>query len=140
MSNLFSGGEKSKKTPKYSGSIEDEAEMVAVFTEILNYVYNNRELSTPVYLPQIKTERDIEYVENLPFVYIWNENKEIGSFSVSINGGVLGSLIENYVTRETPDFYAFQEMLMEKLSEVFKESVIGLCQNQKKFPSEIFSA
>ena len=124
---------------KHSGSIEDRAETGAVFTEIWNYVFNNQELSTPVYLSQIKTERDVEHISNLPFVYIWNENKEIGSFSISINGGILGGLIEKYVTRETSDFYVFQEMLMEKFSKVFQESVISLCQKQNSFPSEIFS-
>lgn len=128
-----------KKAPRHSGSIEDQEEIEKVFNEIWNYVFNSRELSTPVYLPQIKTEKDAESMENLPFVYIWNENREAGSFSLSINGGILGGLIEEYVTRETSDFYVFQEMLMEQFSKVFQESVIGLCQKHGRFPSEIFA-
>lgn len=106
--------------------------------DLTAYILNDEKLSTPVYLGQLKTEQDAETLDLFPIVYIWNENKEAGTFSVSINGKAVGHILEGAMPRKSPFFDTVRDTVMKNLSQVSQATIIETCQEIGAVPSDIF--
>ena len=106
---------------------------------ILEAVLNTAELHQPVYRSDIKTEAQADAAPDLPLVYIWNENLVRGSFSVSVNGRVIGAILERQLPRTDAAFTEVRDYILDAVRRASRDSVVATCQRRRCGPSKIFS-
>ena len=111
-----------------------------IVKSLVTYIIGDVQLGTPVYLPDVRSERDADGLGLAPVIYIWNENRGAGSFTVSVNGKAVAHLLEGAVPRSDARFTAIRDEVMRMLADVAKTSVIETCQRVGAFPSELFTA
>ena len=105
---------------------------------ILQAVLNSPELHRPVYRPDIGSEAQAEATPDLPLGYLWNEDPARGSCSVSVNGRIVGSLLEEHLPRTDPGFPAVQAYLTTTLAKGLERTVARMCERLQALPSSIF--
>ncbi len=109
-----------------------------IVSSLLSLIINDQVLSNPVYLEEIKTENDGDALGIAPLVYIWNENREAGTFSVSVNGKAVAHLLESFVPRKHKGFTKMRDEAMLALSKTSKETIVSLCGQLGVYPSQLF--
>ena len=119
---------------------EKELDKHQIVSSLLSYIINDKKLSYPLYLHEITCEEDAENLGLYPIVYVWNENREAGSFSISINGKAVGHLLEAVVPREHSQFNTIRDETMLALSKAANESVVSTCEAAGLYPSDLFCA
>ena len=102
------------------------------------YIFNDEKLSAPVYLSEIQSEQDGDKLGLYPIIYIWNECRDTGSFSVSINTKPIARLLEGHLPRSHSKFDQVRDETAKILSAVSQKSIISTCQKVEAFPSDIF--
>ena len=106
----------------------------------LSLIFNDEKLVHPIYCPNITSE---EYTNNnqksLPLIYIWNENLDTGSFTVSVNGYIVGYLLEAFCSRDNPDFKPMKDQIMAILSETTTNAIVSMCEQLRTLPSKLFT-
>ncbi|MCI0389871.1 MAG: hypothetical protein MOB07_14070 [Acidobacteria bacterium] len=111
-----------------------------VITKVINEILKDEALSVPTYRPDLKTEEDARAKsDELPLVYIWNENRADGSCTVSVNGERVEELLEHYIDRGDDRFAPYRDKITAIVSEVSNESVVETCRKLQRFPSEVFA-
>jgi len=111
-----------------------------IIQTVIGWMFNDVAISQPLYSPQIKSEKDGEkYSDTLPLIYIWNEKKKTGSFSVSINGPIVGEALEHLMPRSDPSFALTRDEIMEIVREVAIKSILNTCEKVGALPSIVFS-
>lgn len=110
-----------------------------VVQALLSAIFHDESLSKPVYCGHVKSEDDAQRLSSeLPLVYIWNEDQDKGSFSVSVNGSIIGSILEQQVPRSSPAFQRIRDEAIRVLSAASSKSVVSTCQKIGAFPSVLF--
>jgi hypothetical protein len=110
-----------------------------IAASILDGVMRFPELHTPFYCDDIKSEMQGQAAaEDLPLVYLWNENLTRGSYSLSINDGILGFLLETQLPRTDPDFNRVREYLSDTLATAMTNTVNKTCARYNAPPSRLF--
>ncbi|EID3015170.1 hypothetical protein LB105_005163 [Salmonella enterica] len=85
---------------------------------------SDEKLSMPVYLPGIRNEDDCENIGLGPLIYIWNVDRAVGTFSLSVNGNAIGHLLEPFVPRDNPAYVEIRDEAMKVIAEVSTQSVL----------------
>jgi hypothetical protein len=106
---------------------------------LLSFILNDEEFSKPVYLNNIRSEKDADEIGMYPVIYIWNECKELGSFSVSVNTQPISHLLEGQLPRNHRYFDEIRDEVATALSTISEKSIISTCQKVGAFPSEVFT-
>jgi hypothetical protein len=115
---------------------KEEKEIVQT---LLSAIFQHETLSKPVYCGHIKSEEDAQRLSSeLPLVYVWNEDRHRGSFSVSVNDSIVGSILEQKVARNSPAFQRIRDEAIRVLSSASSESVAATCQKLGALPSVLF--
>lgn len=115
----------------------DEYEIV---NETVKRLFNDRELSQPVYYPEIRTEAQAEEMaDELPLIYVWNEDPSLGSCSISVNGIVVAAVLTDYLPRTDPRFPAVRDHILAVFKEIAVASVLKTCETLQALPSQVFS-
>ncbi len=99
---------------------------------------SSEELSTPVYRADIHNTRDAAEREDLPLIYIWNEDPAVGSFTLSVNGRIVGHCLEAIVPRSDPKFEECRDRIMQILANAARGAVVETCQKLNCLPSQVF--
>ncbi len=120
------------------GTKEKKLDTHEITTKMLSLIINDQSLSLPVYLPQIKSEDQAAEIGLGPLVYIWNEDRTKGTFSVSVNGQTVAHLLESIVHRKHSQFNEIRDEIMSVLSKTSQAMIINYCEESGAFPSEIF--
>lgn len=107
-------------------------------SQVLSLVLNDKTLALPIFMPDIRTEEDAYNCNNLPLIYIWNEDKNLGSFTVSVNGTIVRYLLESLVSCEHPQFVEFRDQIQQLLSDSSKKAILNRCKLTGLFPSDCF--
>ena len=119
---------------------EEKLDNHNIASSLFAYIINDNKLALPVYLDSIKSEEDANSLGFYPFIYIWNENRSAGSFTVSVNANAIGLLLEETVPREHSQFTAIRDEVMLVLLKTSQETVISICEEQGAPPSIIFNS
>jgi hypothetical protein len=107
--------------------------------QIIVFILNNEYLSKPQFVPHLSNEAGAERLgENLPLIFIWNENRISGTFSVSINGPLIGQMVEKFLNRKHPQFNETRDLIMRDLSAIAEGSIVETCNKLQVCPSDIF--
>ena len=107
---------------------------------LLSAIVTNGTVATPIYCPEVKSEADASVMaDELPLVYIWNEDRSRGSFSISINGRVVGSILEQQVDRANPSFARIRDEVMNALRQASQNSIVSTCERLGATPSVVFA-
>ena len=110
-----------------------------ILVTLLSSIYSNHELTLPLYCDFIKSEKDADNLKDiLPLIYIWNEDELNHTFSVSINGSIVGSLLETIMPRSNPKFNTIRDDAMTILKESIIPSIISTCEKFGATPSVVF--
>jgi hypothetical protein len=96
-------------------------------------------LLKPVYISWIKTEKDAETNSPLPLIYLWNEDPQAGTFTVTVNGRQVASLLETLLPREHAEFVATRDNIMTVLAKSSTAAVVAACERTGLLPSLGFS-
>ena len=107
---------------------------------LLSFIMNDKNLYLPVYVHGMSCEADGNLLGLYPLIYVWNENQDKGTYTVSINGRVVGHLLEGAVPREHSSFCAIRDEVMSALVQSASNSVASVCKASKKLPSDIFKS
>lgn len=110
-----------------------------IVTSLVAFIVKDEALGTPVYLPHIRSERDADNLGLAPVIYIWNEDRRAGSFTVSINGKAVAHLLEGAVPRSDPRFNCIRDQVLKILAKTAHETTVKICESLGAFPSEIFA-
>ena len=111
-----------------------------IIKTVIGWLFNDIAISHPLYCPQIKSEKDGEKLTGkLPLIYIWNEKKTTGSFSVSINGPIISEALEQIFPRSEPSFTIIRDQIMETVRKLAIDSIISTCEKIGALPSAVFS-
>lgn len=127
-----------KVTGVDSQDLGGDPEMQALAAGIIQEVLNSADLHRPVYRPDIKSEAQTTTTP-LPLAYVWNEDRTRGSFTVSINGRIVGRLLEERLPRSDPRFTMVRDYLISMLGKVINGSVVDSCTHFRAMPSALFS-
>lgn len=130
-----------QRTDRYKGpgGNMNQTNIRKVVEAVLSLIYQDEGLSTPVYLPHIHSLQDIDdSAESLPLIYIWNENRKTGEFVVSINGSIIGDLVEEICNREESLFIQIRDETMAVLTTVTQGAILDMCKKTGCLPSDLF--
>lgn len=75
-------------------------------------------------------------------MYIWNEISDknvLKGFSFSVNGSIVGIMLERRLPRSHPDFVLVRDSIINVLHQSQNKVVMESCMKAKKRPSEIYS-
>jgi len=100
---------------------------------------SDEKLSMPVYLPGIRNEDDCENIGLGPLIYIWNVDRAAGTFSLSVNGKVIGHLLEPFVPRDNPAYVEIRDEEMKVIAEVSTQSVLKTIEKTGIMPDILFA-
>jgi hypothetical protein len=115
----------------------DEYELI---NAVVTRLYNDREISQPVYFPELKTEAQAEQMaDELPLIYVWNEDPARGSCSISVNGSVVAAALNEYLPRTHARFGPVRDRILVLLKEVAVPTVVKTCETLQALPSQVFS-
>jgi hypothetical protein len=117
-------------------SVPDHSQIVR---SLVACIVKDEALGTPVYLPDVRSERDADNLGVAPVIYIWNEDRRAGSFTVSVNGKAVAHLLEGAVPRSDPRFNPIRDEVMKILADNSRATVLELCESFGAFPSDIFA-
>lgn len=106
--------------------------------QLLTEISNDTMLCTPVYLEEIVSEQEVETWQDAPFVYLWNEDQQTGSFSLSVNGKIVEEHLEVMIPREHEQFELIRDGVINAIARTAQDSVIKLCEQLGAYPSEVF--
>lgn len=107
---------------------------------VLQQIFDSRQLSTPIYCGEVTSEGVASELANiLPLLYIWNEAWPAGTFTLSVNGTLLGYLLEAVVPREDESFKTVFDGVAEALSLSVRNSVTAVCEKTGMPPSILFA-
>lgn len=109
-----------------------------VAKQLLTEISNDTDLCTPVYLSKVVSEEDIEAKDNTPLVYIWDEDRESGSFHLSVNSRLVGNLLADVISREHEQFELIREGVAKAIAQTAQASVVNLCEQLGAYPSQVF--
>jgi hypothetical protein len=110
-----------------------------IIAKVINEILKDESLWTPVYRADLRTKDDVKAkINDLPLVYIWNENRARGSFTVSVNGVKVEELLESHVDRSDVRFARCRDEISSIVAGFSNESVAETCQRLRRFPSELF--
>jgi hypothetical protein len=106
--------------------------------QLLTVISNDTMLCTPVYLEEIESEHEVETWEDAPLVYLWNEDRQTGSFSLSVNGKLVEERLETLVPREHEQFELIRDGVINAIAQTAQNSVVETCEQLGAYPSKIF--
>lgn len=107
---------------------------------VLQRVYENQKLSTPIYCTEVTSEADaLRLSDALPLIYLWNEDLRVGTFSISINGSLLAFLLEALVPRSDESFEVVFDSVVAILSTTARGAVVETCGASSLPPSVLFA-
>lgn len=110
-----------------------------VARELLTEISNDPELCTPVYFENISIEHEVEEQEDAPLVYLWNEDRQTGGFSLSVNGKLVEERLEKLVPRDHEQFELILDGVINAIAQTAQSSVVKTCEQLDAYPSDIFS-
>lgn len=127
------------KRKKQTKSNHDEHEIIGA---LLQAFMNNGDLD-PVFVNGIRSEKDAEAInwKKLPLIYLWNEyedDDQVG-YSLSINGPLVGAMLEATVSRNDPAFDDLRDKAMSTFRDLATSAVSETCIKTGLKPSELFS-
>jgi hypothetical protein len=111
-----------------------------VVSEILSLIINDTQLSLPVFIEEIETEKDASnYDRKLPLIFISNNKQDNGSFNLFVNQIMLGGISELFCDIDNPNFYEIRDEALSVISSTSRDLVSEICGKTEKIPSELFS-
>lgn len=100
--------------------------------------FMNQGIAEPQFCAFLRTEADIRGNENrIPLVYVWNENRQKGSFTVSVNGAKVAQFLEAQISRDNPRFSRVRDMAINVMAEAANNTLLKVCQKARMFPSQL---
>ncbi len=130
------GKQKGKFNRKGSGNPNKNP----IASEILSLIINDKNLSIPIFIEEIRIEQDVDnYNGQLPLVYVWSNKQYNNSFSLSVNGKLVGGILELFCERNDPNFVEIKNEVLTVISDTSRDLVSEICRNTGKLPSEIFA-
>lgn len=110
-----------------------------IVQQLLAAIFSHETLSKPIYCSYVRSEADASRLSaDLPLIYIWNEDRQCGSFSISVNGPIVGSILEQKVPRSDASFERIRDEAMRVIRDVSQGSVVSTCQKLGALPSDLF--
>jgi hypothetical protein len=109
---------------------------------ILTNIFSNKGLVTPLYRADIKTEAQANAAKDLPFLYAWNEQTDKSGMvriSYSVNTRIIGSMLEQTVSRDDPLFDEIRDAIAETVRSVTYKAMMDTCIHAKVPPSILYS-
>ncbi len=110
-----------------------------IMNAFFSLVVKDATLGDPRYCPNVKSEdyaHENQY--HLHVTDIWNANLNTGAFSISINGFIVGSILESVCSRDNPNFQSIRDEIMSILSKLGTATVVEMCQQSGLPPSRLF--
>lgn len=108
---------------------------------LLSLIISDDYLSVPVYLHGISSEDQAQAFGTLyPLQYVWNEHQTTAGnlgFSFSINGAVVGSMLEHIIPRTNPNFTVIRDEVMNVLSDGGKKTLLAMAEKALLPPSQL---
>ena len=127
---------KKKHTQKSEPSDRD------IIGGLLQSFMNNGDLD-PVYIHSIGNEDEANAFDwkDLPLVYLWGEHSADGDvgYSLSVNGPLVGLMLEAVVSRDSHRFKHLRDTAMETIRDLSLNSVSSTCAQTGMTPAEMFS-
>jgi hypothetical protein len=115
------------------------SENETILKNLLSSIFSDSKLSLPLYCDFIHSEDDANNLQNiLPLVYIWNEDKINHTFSVSINGSIVGSLLETILPRSNDNFNIIRDIALSVIKETSLSAIRNICEKAEAMPSVVF--
>lgn len=110
-----------------------------IVQSLISAIFNNESIAKPVYCPEVMSEADASSkADSLPLIYIWNEDKVKRSFSISVNGLIVGAILEQKVDRSDPSFVLIRDEVMQVLRNATQSAVVSACEHVGAMPSVVF--
>ncbi len=107
---------------------------------VIGALMSDRGVSQPLYCSEITCEQDGERMSDvLPLIYIWNEDPKRGTCSISINGPIVGEILEAYLPRSAPEFPVLRDKIIEVIRETWPPTIMATCERAGTLPSVVFS-
>lgn len=111
-----------------------------IASKLISLIIDDENLSIPIFIEEIRTEQDIDnYNKQLPLVYVWSNKQYNNSFNVSVNGKLVGGILELFCERNDPSFVEIRNEVLTVISDTSRDLVSEICRNTGKLPSEIFA-
>ena len=110
-----------------------------IVRELMLMILTDTRLSTPVFLHEVKSVSDGESLGSSPVVYVWNEDPKAGSYTLSVNGTAIASLLESVIPRSDNRFEAVTETVFESLLQKSLSTVTKICEDTGELPSALFA-
>lgn len=114
-----------------------------IANDVVGEVWSDVRLYVPVYRFDIKTEEEANSKDGLPLMYIWNEKIKDGvltGFSFSINGSIIGSMLEKFLPRSHSEFIRVRDLIIGGIQSSQNKVVMDNCMKARKRPSDLYGS
>jgi hypothetical protein len=121
--------------------LTERADLNAIGDDVIGEIWNDPRMYVPVYRFDIRSEAQANATPGLPLMYIWNEMVEGGvlkGYSFSVNGSIVGALLEKRLPRSHPDFARLRNSIMETLRTSQSKVVMESCIEAQQRPSRLY--
>jgi hypothetical protein len=112
-----------------------------IVKNLLSYIMSDEYLSVPIYLQGMSCEEQAQAFGTLyPLQYAWNEHQTddgLLEFSFSINGAVVGSMLEQIIPRENTNFTAIRDEIINTTSDAGRKSLVNMAEKYLLPPSQL---
>lgn len=137
----FFGNHKKANAGKLNGVNKQIKSNKEIVEALLSLIINDDYLSVPIYIHGISCEEQAQAFGTLyPLQYVWNEYQTDAGhlgFSFSINGAVVGSMLEQLVPRTNSSFTAIRDEVMSVLSDVGKQTLLAMVKKTLLPPRQL---
>jgi len=119
----------------------EPADFNAIGDDVVAEIWNDPRMCVPVYRPDIRSEAQADAMPGLPLTYIWNEVVENGvlrGYSLSVNGSIIGALLEKRLPRSHPDFARIWDSITKVIRTAQGQVVMETCIEARQRPSSLY--
>ena len=108
-------------------------------SEILSLILSDEKLTEPVYIEEVHTELECNnYPHQLPLFYVWNDRQQNECIRISLNGKIIGGIIEFFLERDNPIFAKIRDEVSSVLLEVSRKLISEILHSTTASPKEVF--
>lgn len=127
---------------KHEDKLLPERKHKKIIEFVLSKIINDDKLAQPIYINGMNSEEQSTlFGSYFPLQYIWNEHQrddgKIG-FSFSLNGRVVGHILEEIIPRKSPDFIEVRDEILKVLHSLGIDATIRTLEKLSLKPSLAF--
>jgi hypothetical protein len=113
-------------------------DLTPLMKDVIRMIILDPFLSSPYFCDHLRDEPTGNTKMNLPLIYIWYNYSMGKSLVISVNGGILTSILERFINRTEQEFIETRNVILEFLTCSSTLSIIEFCNEMNLPPEKLY--